>query len=172
MLTKSGIRHIKKYCREPIENIKGYREAVESEGRYDCHHINGLTFTSEELKKMNMYYHRPASELIIMSRFDHKSLHQRSDMPSTTKGDKNGMFGITGEKHPCFGRTFTQTEDTKRKLSEKLSDDKNPAWKGENCSVQSLYKRAKKKFRQGIISESEFQKFRDMWAIEQRKWRC
>lgn len=164
MLRKRGIRQLKKYCRESIENIKGYREAVESEGRYECHHLNELTFTRDELIKMNMYYRRPASELVILKASEHNAWHN--------KWNGSPMSGVTGEKHPCFGRTFNHTEDTKRKLSERFSDDKNPAWKGENCSVQSLYKRAKKKFLQGIISEEEFQKFRDMWAIEQRKKRC
>lgn len=77
MITKFGIKQLKKYCREPIENIKGYREAVESEGRYDCHHINELTFTKDELKKMNMYYNRPASELVIMTDSEHRKWHRK-----------------------------------------------------------------------------------------------
>lgn len=90
MITDCGIRHLKKYCIEPIENIKGYREAVESEGRYDCHHINELTFTKDELIKMNMYYHRPASELIIMTHAEHKAWHHRCN--------GHPMTGLTGDK--------------------------------------------------------------------------
>jgi hypothetical protein len=65
------------YCREPVENITGYKEAISNPGRYVCHHINELTFTRDELKKMNMYYHRPASELRIMTRSDHQKWHSK-----------------------------------------------------------------------------------------------
>ena len=65
------------YCREPVENIPGYQEAIKNPGRYVCHHINELTFTRDELKKMNMYYHRPASELRIMTRSEHQKWHSK-----------------------------------------------------------------------------------------------
>lgn len=92
MLTECGIKQLKKYCREPIENIKGYKEAVESKGRYVCHHINELTFTKDELKKMNMYYNRPASELILLKASDHSRLH--------LKWNGHPMEGMSGEKSP------------------------------------------------------------------------
>ena len=95
MITEHGIKKLKKYCREPIENIKGYREAVESEDvGYVCHHINELTFTEDELKKMNMYYNRPSSELIIMSRSEHKTWHN--------KWNGHPMKGRTREKSPTW----------------------------------------------------------------------
>ncbi len=75
MIPDRTLRRWKRYCREPIENITGYNEAIKSDGRYACHHLNELTFTKEELKKMNMYYHRPASELVIMRHSKHRSWH-------------------------------------------------------------------------------------------------
>lgn len=77
MIGKTGIKNWKRYCREPIEHIAGFEEATKNPGRYECHHINELTFTRDELMKMNMYYNRPASELIIMTKEDHKKWHHR-----------------------------------------------------------------------------------------------
>lgn len=94
MITESGIKQLKSYCREPIENIRGYREAVESDGIFDCHHINELTFTKDELKKMNMYYNRPASELVIMTHSDHSRWHH--------KWNGNPMYGMTEELSPSW----------------------------------------------------------------------
>lgn len=136
MITECGIKQLKKYCREPIENIKGYREAVESEGRYECHHINELTFTRDELKKMKMYYDRPASELVILKCSEHAKLHCKKDMPSV-----RGRY------------------DTPRR-----SWEEHPKWKGEKAGTVAMYKRALKLYRSGQILEEEFQSFRDKLA--------
>ena len=72
MITERQIKSFKRYCREPIENIKGYHEAVSSREPYDCHHRNELTFSEKELILMNMYYHRPASELVFIERSVHR----------------------------------------------------------------------------------------------------
>ena len=149
MITERGIKQLKRYCREPIENIKGYREATDSEGRYDCHHINELTFTRDELIKMNMYYDRPASELIIMSHSDHLSWHNKwnGNPMSGRSGDMHPMYGRTGDKHPSYGRTL----------------DKNSNWKGDKAGVSAMYARAKKLYKAGQITENELKQFRDAW---------
>lgn len=112
MLTKNRIHHLKRYCREPLENIKGYRESVEADGRYDCHHINELTFTKDELIKMNMYYHRPASELVFMKAEDHSKWH--------CKWNGNSMEGMSAEKAPNW-----------------KGEDAGP--KGKYCRAKKLY---------------------------------
>lgn len=175
MITDSQIRRLKKYCREPIENIKGYKEAVESEEMYDCHHINELTFSREELKKMNMYYNRPASELIIITRYDHRILHHRHDMPSANYGEKNGMYGTTGDKSPGYGRTgnknpmYGRTGD-KHPMYLKRGD-KSPRWKGDKATIPTIYNRGLRLYKSGRISEEEFQTFRDMRAEYRRSLR-
>ena len=174
MITECGIRQLKKYCREPIEKIKGYRDAVESEGRYECHHLNELTFTRGQLKKMNMYYNRPASELIIMSDSEHEKWHIKWNghpMRGRT-GALSPMFGRTGAKHPRFGKKHTdETRKKMRESSQHLSGDKHPmygrsfdkspTWKGDEAGPSGMYKRARKLYNEGKISEEEFQKFRD-----------
>jgi NUMOD3 motif len=40
-------------------------------------------------------------------------------------GDKNHMYGKTGDKHPNYGKKHT--EETKQKMSDRLSGDKHPS---------------------------------------------
>ena len=69
-------KHAKKICREDITLIKNYEQAITDESQiWDCHHINELTFTRQELIKQNMYYYRPANELVFLTRSEHKKLH-------------------------------------------------------------------------------------------------
>jgi hypothetical protein len=131
------IKKINKYCREPISNIRGYDEAIKSDVRYDCHHINELTFTVAQLKKMNMYYHRPASELLFLTHSEHMKMHRDRSMPSC----------VQGEEHPAYHK---YGKDSKRYR--------------ETVSIQGEYVRAKKAFRRGTISEEEFQIARNKWA--------
>jgi len=60
-------------------------------------------------------------------------------------GSKNGMYGRTGEKSPMYGRTR----------------EKNPAWKGDDVGPMGAYKRAKKLYKAGKITEEELQPYRN-----------
>lgn len=162
MLRKRGIQQLKRYCREPMEKIKGYREAVESEGRYDCHHINELTFTRDELKKMNMYYNRPASELILLKASDHIRLHQRHDMPSARYGTKASMYGRRGESHPRYGKGYLQL-GSKNPMYGRTGNS-NPAWKENPISSGAWYRRAKDMLKAGLITEEEAKEYRKIGA--------
>lgn len=131
-----------RYCCEPIENINGYKEAVASPIKYDCHHVNEINHTVQELKDMGMYYNRPASELVFMTHSDHMRMHRDRRLPSC----------VQGPAHPHFGK-FREA---------------SKSWKGDNVSVQARYVRAKKQFRLGQITEEEFQPVRNEWAEYQR----
>ena len=69
----------KKYCAEDISLIENYKEAVSSKELYHCHHRleiqDDKCYFAKELKQMNLYYGRPASELIFLKVRDHKDLH-------------------------------------------------------------------------------------------------
>lgn len=68
-----------KYCCEDISLIENYEEAVSSKELYHCHHrleIQGdKCYFAKELKQLNLYYGRPASELIFLNAKAHKDLH-------------------------------------------------------------------------------------------------
>jgi hypothetical protein len=134
MISERQIKSWTRYCRESIENIKGYKEALISNEKYNCHHINELTFTKDELIKMNMYYHRPASELVIIKAIEHIRLHAKFDMHSSRFGAKNGWYAIYEDKHP--------------------------KWVGDKACPSAKYKRALKKFKRGEITEDELQTYR------------
>ena len=68
-----------KYCAEDISLIENYKEAVSSKELYHCHHRleiqDDKCYFAKELKQMNLYYGRPANELIFLKAREHKDLH-------------------------------------------------------------------------------------------------
>ena len=86
------------YCCEDISLIENYDKAVsDTENIWHCHHRRETieNLTSYELIKLDLYYGRPASELVFLTQFDHMSLHN--------KGKQSRMKG----KH--------HTQESKRK---------------------------------------------------------
>ena len=61
-------------------------------------------------------------------------------------GDKNPMYGKSGENSPMYGKT----------------DENSPRWKGDSVGPAGRYKRAKKLYEAGKITEEEFQPYRKM----------
>lgn len=62
------IAKIKQVCKDPIENIENFEEAInDSRHMWHLHHKLGLSNSVEELKKNDMYFHRPANELMFVS---------------------------------------------------------------------------------------------------------
>ena len=71
------------YCSEDIALIENYQQAISDEERtWEIHHRrecdeNGRTlFTRKQLIEMKLYYNRPASELIFVTRSMHRKLHR------------------------------------------------------------------------------------------------
>lgn len=94
--SRRTLRRYRQYCREPIETIKNYDKALnDKDNRYELHHINEWTFTREELIMMNMYYHRPASELIFLTHAEHKQLHKYC--AGHSEGYKKRSNNVTGK---------------------------------------------------------------------------
>ena len=76
-------KYAKRYCSEDIALIENYKEAISDEKKMrDIHHRrecdeNGRTlFTKKQLKEMGLYFNRPASELIFVTRSMHWKLHR------------------------------------------------------------------------------------------------
>lgn len=70
----------------------------------------------------------------------------------------NKSNALSGEKNPMYGKGYL------------ISGEKNPSWKGEEVSNFCKYRRAKKLYKAGLLSESEFQPYRDA-RQEERKGR-
>ena len=98
----------RKYCKEDISLIENYEIAVNDQTQiWHCHHRRETIYTRECLIEIGEYYHRPACELIFLTKTEHNKIHKT--------GNKNWLG-----KH--------LSDDTKKKISESrigkhLSDD-------------------------------------------------
>lgn len=113
-----------RFC-DDIENVENYEKAkADNFVGWDCHH-RLETHTSDgerrlvdilkkELIALDMYYHKPANELIFMIRKEHIRLHQ--------KGNKHAKGCVRSEEYrKMFSERMKGThpsEETRRKLSE------------------------------------------------------
>ena len=66
------------YCSEDISNIENYQIAINSQKVYVVHHRRETdeNLSVKQLKEMNLYYHRPAVELIFLDRQQHILVHK------------------------------------------------------------------------------------------------
>lgn len=77
MLTKDNIKNAKKFCCEDISKIENYDKAIADNEKWLCHHRLGIELnkSGEELQEIGLYYNRPASELIFLTRKEHRKIH-------------------------------------------------------------------------------------------------
>ena len=104
----------KSYCSEEIALIENYHEAISDEKKmWDIHHrrecdSEGRTlFTHKQLIEMNLYYNRPASELIFVTRSMHWKLH-REQREKCGKIGGNIGGNISGKKRSIPILQFTK----------------------------------------------------------------
>ena len=139
----------KQYCKD-YQNIENYEKAKaddfknwEVHHRLETHTSDGerreVDITADELKALDMYWHRPAEELIFLTIYEHSRLHMKGKhlseetrkkissaqkgRPSWNKGKKmseefcrKNSESHKGEKNSFYGRHHT--EESKRRNSE------------------------------------------------------
>ena len=105
-------KYAKRFCSEDISLIENYQQAISDEERtWDIHHRrecdeNGRTlFTKKQLIEMNLYYNRPASELVFVTRSMHWKLHRE----------------IYEKRGKICGKIGGGSEAAKKAVKEKLS---------------------------------------------------
>lgn len=109
----------KQYCKEP-EKIENYEKALaDNFVGWDCHHrlethtSDGerrlVDITVAELKALDMYYNRPASELIFLRKGEHSSFNKGK--PKSEEHKKKIAEARKGKP---------KSEETKKKLSEAM----------------------------------------------------
>ena len=108
----------KRYCSEDISLIENYREAISDEKRtWDIHHrresdSEGRTlFTRKQLKEIGLYFNRPASELIFVTRSMHWKLHREQMINCAKLGAKLG--GKIGGKKSAIKLSISIIQFTK-----------------------------------------------------------
>ena len=99
----------KMYCSEDISLIENYHQAMaDQEKMWEIHHRReydeeGRTlFTHKQLKEMNLYFKRPASELIFVTRSMHWKMHREMrEQQFKNRCSKGGKIGgkIGGKKN-------------------------------------------------------------------------
>lgn len=119
-------RMARRYCKDPIEMIAGYNEAVASDELYVIHHVLELTLdgeqahTVDELKRLDMYYKRPYFELVFLPTREHSRIHNTGtnnfsfktrDIESARKNLSNALKG-----HRGWNRGKTWSSETKEKM--------------------------------------------------------
>ena len=125
----------KKYCSEPLENIENYQEAVnDKEHMWDCHHRAEIlpcgVYSREALKRVGMYWNRPANELIFLRADEHNRIHgsnlsteTRRMMSESHKGNLHSSETRRKMTESRKGRHFS--EETKRRIAESQPTRKN-----------------------------------------------
>ena len=149
------MRKFELYCYE-IENVENYEKAAADDFKsWECHHrlethnSDGerrlVDITFEELIALCMYYHRPASELIFLTKGEHYSLHNKGKPKSeehkrkiseAKKGKKSGIYGkkLSEESKAKISEANKgkhHSEETKRKISE--AHKGKPSWNKGKC---------------------------------------
>lgn len=121
--------HANAYCIEDISKIENYDKAIaDKEITWHCHHkleINdGNEITADELIAKNLYFHRPASELIFMTPSEHQSLHHKGKtawnkgIPMSDEAKKKLSASSKGRKSWNKGKKGIYSEESRRKMSE------------------------------------------------------
>lgn len=149
----------KSFCRDDYTKIENYKEAVNDNTQtWELHHRNEFTLdgefahTANELKKMNMYFKRPANELIFLQRSVHKSLHAknrkiseetRKKISDTLKGhcvsDESRLKMKINGGHTSYWKGKKMSDEARKKMSDAKKGKSGPM-KGKQHSDESRKK--------------------------------
>lgn len=121
----------KYYCKD-YENIENYDKAKaddfknwEVHHRLETHNSDGerrlVDITADELKALDMYYNRPADELIFLTIYEHSRLHMKGKHLSEETKKKIGA----ASKGNKYALGYKHSEEAKNKISEAMKGEKN-----------------------------------------------
>ena len=121
MISKS----INKLCKEDPSLIENYYIAVNDKNEmWDCHHRleTKLNVSGQYLKDNNLYYNRPASELIFLTHSEHSALHKNFSGKHHSEESKNkisdSLKNRNGSNNPMYGKHHS--EESKNKQSKTM----------------------------------------------------
>ena len=119
------------FCKESLDQIENYQQALEENFKGWCiHHRreiqpDGKRISRQELKDKDLYFHRPASELVFMRVSEHMTLHNkgkaiseehRQKIAESLKGRTLSAETRLKMSEALKGRTFS--EEHRHKMSE------------------------------------------------------
>ena len=132
--------YAKNFCCDDISLIENYELAIaDTTQTWDCHHRGEVLpcgrFSRADLKKFGLYYKRPASELIFLTKSEHMSLHKKgvSLSEATKKAISDAKKGVP--IGPMSEATKKAISDAKKGvlLSEATKKAISDAMKGVNA---------------------------------------
>ena len=107
----------KKYCCDDLSLIENYDKAINDNQIWHCHHrleIHGnIKLSADELKYQDLYYDRPAYELIFLTRTEHMSLHNQN----RTEEHKHKISEANKANKNTKGKHWEWTEESKKRQS-------------------------------------------------------
>jgi ligand-binding sensor domain-containing protein len=119
------------FCKDDISLIENYDKAIADESNnWVVHHKLGIREdycnTADELILMNLYFHRPASELIFMTKSEHVKLHNKARIKeivnTLTEANRNRVWTPEMRKKVSDKKKGVKlgpmTEEHRKKLSE------------------------------------------------------
>lgn len=139
-------RAAKAFCSEDPALIENYSAAAaDNTQTWDIHHRAEIlpcgNYSAATLKKHQLYYHRPASELIFLKHGEHMRFHAlgrsfsaetRKKMSRAKIGNKHALgtklSAETRKKISLANIGKKHTAATKKKMSLAMSGEKNPAF--------------------------------------------
>ena len=107
------------FCSEPLELVENYQQAkADNFAGWCIHHRleiqpDGTRVSRQELKDKNLYYGRPASELVFMKVGEHSALHSTGN--TNMKGRTLSAETRKKLSESLIGRTLS--EEHRKKLS-------------------------------------------------------
>ena len=115
-------KRLERICKD-YKNIENYKEAVKSPLRFDLHHRREISENKsrKDLIAENLYYDRPAAELVFLEHGEHMRLHNANRSEETKKKISDAMKGKNVGKH--------RSAAARKKMSE--------AHKGKHPSAES-----------------------------------
>lgn len=134
------------YCKDDISLIENYEKAFNDKNEtWICHHKLEivLSMSQKEMIKNNLYFNRPASELIFLTRYEHTVLHNKNCLEETKK-----KRSLTLKGHQDFSKEYWSNPENRKKQSERAKS--KPIWnKGIPTSEETKKKQsiAHKKYR-------------------------
>lgn len=151
MINKAPIS-VYTYCIEDPSKIENYESAKADNFKgWVCHHkletkCPAYRPSRNDLIEWNLYFHRPAEELIFMKKDEHATLHYKG----VSKRNKSNYKGFNG-KH---------TEESKKRISEARIGKRMSKEFRKKISLRNIgntYTKGKKWFNDGIISTMAFE---------------
>ena len=115
------------YCCEDVSKIENYDKAIaDMTQTWICHHRreildNGEKVYLSELKRLGLYYHRPASELIFLTKAEHNRIHSVGNVYHKNKphsAETRKKMSETRKGRKTWNKGIPLTEEIKRKMSE------------------------------------------------------